>query len=67
MEDYFTTIGNNDWVYDPPADINYYNPTTSNATAVVREVKEAEWKRKLNALETSNSACARTKDLIIYE
>ena len=43
-----------------------YNPTAANATAAVRSVKEAEWKRKLNALNTFNGACAGAKDLLIF-
>ena len=53
-------------MYDPPVDINYYNPTAANATSAVQAVEEAEWKRKLTALEKFNDACAGAKDLIIY-
>ena len=42
MEEYCTIIGNNTWMYDPPVDINAYNPTTNNATAAVQVIKEAE-------------------------
>ena len=42
LEEYRTIIDKNEWMYDPPVDINAYNPTTANATSVVRAVKEAE-------------------------
>ena len=66
VEYYCAVIGNNSWIYNPPIDINAYNPTASNVTASAQAVKEAEWKRKPTALKTFNGACARAKDLIIY-
>ena len=54
------------WAYNPPVDIDAYNPTKDNATVVVRGVKEAEWNRNLTALESLNGVCARAKYLIIY-
>ena len=66
VEEYLTIIGKNVCIYDPPVNINAYNPTAANATAVVRVVKEAEWKRKLTALKNFNGSCAGLKDLIIY-
>ena len=53
-------------MYNPPVDINAYNPNIANATSAVLAVKEAEWKRKLTALETFNGSCIGAKDLIIY-
>ena len=53
-------------MYDPTVNINAYYPTADNATSAVRAIKEAQWKRKLNALETFNGACAGAKDLILY-
>ena len=31
-EEYHTIIGNNMWTYNPPVNIDAYNPTTENAT-----------------------------------
>ena len=66
MEEYCTIIDDKVWTYNPPIDIGAYDPTTSNAIAAVREVKEEEWKRKFTALETFNGACIGVKDLIIH-
>ena len=66
VEDYLTIIGKNVFIYDPPVKIAAHDPTVANSTAVVRVVKEAEWKRKLNALKKFNEYCAGAKDLIIY-
>ena len=53
-------------MYNPPVNINAYDPTAANETAAVRAVREAEWKRKITDLETFNGTCAGVKDLIIY-
>ena len=66
MEDYPTVNRNKAWIYNPLVNINTYDPTVVNATAAVRAVKEAEWKRKLTSLENFNNACAGVKYLIIY-
>ena len=66
VEEYCTIIGDNTWMYDPPDNINAYNHTTSNATAAVLAVKEAELNRKLTSPEILNGACKGANDLIIY-
>ena len=66
VKEYLTIIGNYTCMYDPPVDINTYNPTTGNVTSAVRAVKEAEWKRKITALKTFDGACAGSMDLIVY-
>ena len=66
MDDYYTIIGENAWMYNQPININAYDPTVSNATVEVRAVKEAEKKKKITALKTFNVACTVPKDLIIY-
>ena len=66
MEEYPTVNSNKAWIYNPLVNINTYDPTVVNATAAVRAVKEAEWKRKLTSLETFNVACTGAKYLIIY-
>ena len=66
MEEYCAITDSNEWMYNPPVNINAYNPTTTNTTSAVRVVKEADWKRKIIALEIFNGVCAGAKDLIIY-
>ena len=66
MEEYHTIIGDDVWMYDPPVNINTYDPTPANATSAVWAVREAEWKKKLTDLETFNGACTGEKELIIY-
>ena len=66
VEEYCTIMGDNTWMYNPPVNIDTYNPTSANATSAQRAVEEAEWKRKITALETFNGACEGAKDLIIY-
>ena len=41
MEEYCNIIDDNAWNYNPPIDINAYNPTIVNATAALRAVKKA--------------------------
>ena len=65
VEDYCTIIGNNMCTYNPPVDIYAYDPAANNSTAAVLAVKEAEWKRKLTALEKFNGACVGAKEIII--
>ena len=66
VEEYCTIIGDDVWMYDPPFDLNTYYPTAANATEAVQADKEAEWNRKITALETFNIACVGAKDLVIY-
>ena len=66
VEEYRTIIGDNAWTYNPPVDIDAYNPTSYNAIAAVRAVKGEERKRKLASLETFNGTFEGAKDLIIY-
>ena len=66
MEENRIITGDNAWMYNPPVNINAYDPTSDNATAAVRAVREAEWKSKITALGMFNRMCAGAKDLIIY-
>ena len=40
MSEYHTIIGDDTWTYNPPVNIDTYNPTADNATESVRSVKE---------------------------
>ena len=35
VEEYRNIIGDNKWMYDPPVNINAYNPTAVNTTSAV--------------------------------
>ena len=66
VERYRSIIGDNAWMYNPPANINNYNTTAAIERSVVRAFKDKEWRRKLTAFKIFNEACAGANDLIIY-
>ena len=58
-------IGDDEWEYEPPEELDAYDPDAIALGAAQRSQAEAEWKRKIDAYETYLGVCAGLRDLIV--